>query len=65
MFITADGKEVMIDGWHPRHHPTQEICNMRLDFLKDYLDENKDSILPSNIVDYNAYCVEANSTGKV
>lgn len=57
-FINSGGEAIILDGWHPREHPTKEVCEQRLEFLKNYLDENKDSILPQGIVEYDASCIE-------
>ena len=56
MFITATGDKIQLDGWGAVSQPSKEICEVRLEFLKNYMDNHQE--LPQGITGYEASCQE-------
>lgn len=38
LFVTAEGNQVLVDGWHPTQQPSKEVCEERLNFLNEYME---------------------------
>lgn len=54
VFINAAGDPVIPDGWHPIMVANKETCEIRKQFMAEYVADNVDR---SKLVDFKITCI--------
>lgn len=46
-FLDVDGQPLYFDGWSPKMQPSMEVCEIRKEFIENYLQQ--DYVVPDGV----------------